>query len=120
VGGGGVWGRGAHRHGGWGTPHGQAPFGARGGPRGREEARLTKKALGWPEDRTFWVPDEVLREFGTAIDRGAELEAAWRGRLDAYCRAHAEPARELERALAGTLPEGWEASLPRFTPADGQ
>src|SRR5262249_52838507 len=74
---------------------------------------------GWPEDRPFWVPEEALREFRTAVDRGAELEAGWRKRLDAYRKAEPERARDLERALAGELPAGWESLLPTFTPGHG-
>jgi len=110
----------AHTHIGYGSPHRQDTFQAHGEPLGTEEARLTKRSLGWPEDRPFWVPDDVLREFRTAVGRGADLEASWGRRLDAYRGAHPDRARDFERALAGDLPEGWEAHLPSFTPADGE
>jgi transketolase len=66
------------------------------------------------------VPDEALREFRASVDRGVELEAAWRRRVDAYAIAHPDVAPQFARALAGRLPEGWEAHLPVFTPADGE
>src|SRR5262249_6477197 len=34
--------------------------------------------------------------------------------------AFAEEGRELKLALAGELPQGWDADLPTFTPADGE
>ena len=34
--------------------------------------------------------------------------------------AHPDLAAQFARALAGELPEGWEAHLPAFTPADGE
>ena len=71
-------------HIGYGSPHKQDTWHAHGEPLGVEEVRLTKRALGWPEDRLFYVPDEALREFRMSIERGAELEAAWRRRVDAY------------------------------------
>jgi transketolase len=101
---------------GFGSPHKQDTFQVHGEPLGEEEARLTKRALGWPEDRPFWVPDEALREFRKAVDRGAELESGWQRRLDAYRRAEPARAQELERGLAGGLPEGWEARLPGLKP----
>lgn len=110
----------ARTHIGYGSPHKQDTWHAHGEPLGVEEVRLTKRALGWPEDRRFHVPDEALREFRLSIERGAELEAAWRRRVDAYGIAHSDLARQLSRTLAGELPEGWEAHLPTFTPADGE
>jgi transketolase len=110
----------ARTHIGYGSPNRQDTFQAHGEPLGEEEARLTKRALGWPEDRPFWVPDEALGVFRAAVGHGAELETAWRRRLDAYRSAHPEPARDFERALAGDLPDGWESCLPTFTPAKGE
>ena len=43
--------------------------------------------------------------------------AAPRGRLPI---AHPDLAAQFARTLAGELPEGWEAHLPTFTPADGE
>ena len=110
----------ARTHIGYGSPHRQDTFQAHGEPLGEEEVRATKRALGWPEDKTFYVPDEALREFRKAVEHGAALEEAWRRKMDAYRAAHPEPAGQFERALAGDLPEGWEATLPAFTPKDGE
>jgi len=82
--------------------------------------RLTKRALGWPEDRTFYMPDAALRTFRESVERGAERETAWRRRVDAYGVAHPDMAEPFARALAGELPDGWETHLPIFTPADGE
>jgi transketolase len=109
----------ARTHLGYGSPNRQDTYKAHGEPLGEEEVRLTKRALGWPEDRTFYVPDEALREFRGAIGRGAEWEAAWRHRLDAYRAAHPDPAGQFEQALAGDLPKGWETHLPTFAATDG-
>ena len=110
----------AHTHIGFGSPHKQDTFQAHGEPLGEEEVRATKRALGWPEDQIFYVPDEALREFRNAVDRGALLEAAWQRRVDAYRAAHPDLARQFALALAGAVPEGWEAKLPAFTPKDGE
>jgi transketolase len=110
----------ARTHIGFGSPHKQDTFQAHGEPLGEDEVRATKRALGWPEDRTFYVPDEALGEFRKAVGRGAELEAAWQRRVDAYRAVHPDLARHFSRAIAGELPEGWEAKLPAFTPKDGE
>jgi transketolase len=110
----------ARTHIGYGSPHKQDTWHAHGEPLGVEEVRLTKRALGWPDDRRFYVPEEALREFRTAVKRGADLEAEWRYRVDAYRFAHPSVADQFAHALAGELPAGWEAHLPMFTPADGE
>ena len=109
----------ARTHIGYGSPHKQDTWHAHGEPLGVEEVRLTKRAFQWPEDRRFYAPDEALREFRTTIPRGAGLEAAWRHRVAAYGIAHPDLAASFARVLAGALPDGWEAHLPVFTPADG-
>ena len=110
----------ARTHIGYGSPHTQDTWHAHGEPLGVEEVRLTKRALGWPADRRFYVPEAALREFRTAVERGADLEAAWRCRVDTHRSAHPSLADQFARALAGELPAGWEAHLPMFTPADGE
>jgi len=107
-------------HIGYGSPHKQDTWHAHGEPLGVEETRLTKRALGWPVDRAFYVPEEALSEFRKSIARGVELEAAWQHRVDDYRVAHSDTAEVFARTLAGDLPQGWEAKLPTFTSADGE
>ena len=70
--------------------------------------------MGWPSLEPFFVPEEALKHFRRCIERGEELETEWRGRFDAYAEAHPELAPELERLIAGRLPEGWERDVPKF------
>ncbi len=109
----------ARTHIGFGSPNRQDTFAAHGEPLGKEETRLTKRALGWPEEPAFYLPEEALREFRKAVDRGAEYEAAWQRRLTAFRTARPNEAAEFEQCQAGKLPEGWEAKVPVFTPKDG-
>jgi len=108
----------ARTHIGYGSPHTQDTWHAHGEPLGVEEVRLTKRALGWPEDLRFYVPADALAEFRRAVAAGSELEAAWRRRMDAYRIAHPDLADSFARGLAGRLPDGWETHLPRFAAAD--
>ncbi len=106
-------------HIGYGSPNKQDAASAHGEPLGADEVRLTKEALGWPLEPTFYVPDEALAHFRKATDRGAAWHAEWRERFDAYRAEHPELAAEFERRMAGELPEGWTDALPVFTPAHG-
>ena len=107
-------------HIGWGSPHKQDTAEAHGAPLGVDEVKLTKQNLGWPSLEPFHVPEEALAHWRRARERGSRLEAEWQKKWDAYRRAHADLAAELNRRLAGTLPEGWDAALPSFGPKDAQ
>jgi len=104
----------------WGSPHKQDSAEAHGAPLGVEEVKLTKQNLGWPTLEPFYVPDEALAQWRRARERGARLEAEWRKTWAAYRQAHPDLAAELERRLAGRLPDGWDAALPAFGPKDAQ
>jgi transketolase len=107
-------------HIGFGSPHKQDTAEAHGAPLGADEVKLTKQNLGWPTTEPFHVPDEALADWRKVKDRGAKLESDWRRRWDAYRAAHPELAAELERRLAGRLPDGWDSALPQFTTKDAQ
>jgi len=92
---------------------------AHGEPLGAEEVRRTKEIMGWPAEPSFYVPEDALEHWREAGSRGAALEAEWRARLGRYASDHPEAATELERWLAGELPEGWDRGLPTFTPENG-
>ena len=109
----------ARTHIGYGSPHKHDTFQAHGEPLGVEEVRLTKRALGWPEDKSFYIPDEALAQFRRSVEKGRDLEAQWHRRVDGLRAADPQLADKLRQTLAGELPKGWDAALPRFTPADG-
>ena len=84
---------------------------------GEDAVRETKRHLGWPEDKQFFVPDEALARFREAIDRGEKQETEWRALVDAYQSAHAEDSAFLNSTLSGELPANWEEHLPTFADA---
>ena len=104
----------------WGSPNKQDTAEAHGAPLGVDEVRATKQNLGWPSLEPFYVPDDALQHWRRAGDRGARLEADWKKQWEAYRGTHKDLAAELERRLAGKLPEGWDAALPVFGPKDAQ
>lgn len=84
---------------------------------GEEAVRETKRHLGWPEDKTFYVPDEALAHFREAVERGARAEEEWHRLVERYEREHAELGRTWRTTMSGELPEGWEDHLPKFEDA---
>jgi transketolase len=101
-------------HIGYGSPNKQDSQKAHGSPLGPDEVRLTKEAYGWDPDRTFYVPDEAGALFRRAVDSGRELVSTWDTAFERYAAAYPAEAAELRRRLAGRLPEGWDAGLPRY------
>ena len=102
---------------GYPAPHKQGTPGAHGAALGEEEVRATKQVLGWDPDRQFVVPDGVYETFG-AVARGAEAQAAWQERFEAWRAADPERAREWDLAWAGKPLPGLDAALPSWDPAD--
>lgn len=92
--------------------------GPHGSPLGVEEVALTKKAYEWPEDKHFHVPEEVQAHFANAKSRGEQAEKSWNELFDKYEQAYPELAKQFKAAVAGELPEGWDADLPTYSPAD--
>ncbi len=105
---------------GFGSPHKAGTAEVHGAPLGEEEVRLTKRALGWPEEPPFYVPEEALAEFRKALGRGRAWEEEWSARFAAYERDYPAEARLWRTVMAGELPEGWDAALPVFSPQDGE
>jgi transketolase len=84
---------------------------------GADAVRETKRHLGWPEDKQFYIPAEALKHFREAVDRGARQETEWNGLVEDYGQQHAELGREWRSMMKGELPEDWETHLPSFADA---
>jgi len=102
---------------GYGLPTRAGTAKAHGEPPGDDELNGAKEKLGWPLEPRFYIPDESLALFRLAVPEGAEWENDWRRKMAAYREKYPELADELERRLAGILPEGWDKQLVEF-PAD--
>lgn len=101
---------------GYGSPNKADTFGAHGSPLGDDEVTATKKNLGLPTDEKFYVYPEALDHFREALDKGADAQAKWRMRWDAYKSAFPDEAAELEAAIAGEVPAGWDSEIPTWEP----
>jgi transketolase len=84
---------------------------------GEDAVRETKRHLGWPEDKQFYVPDEALAHFREAVDRGAKEEAGWRSLVESFVQEHADLGEIWTTTMKGELPVDWEKHLPDFKDA---
>ena len=104
---------------GWGSPRAGSAK-AHGEALGVENVKITKEAYGWPDDKSFYVPDGVKAAFTRAVtDRGAPLREAWEALFKRYAEAYPTEAKEFDLLRAGKLSEGWQADIPTF-PADAK
>lgn len=106
-------------HIGYGAPHMQDTKEAHGQALGEEEVRLTKKAYGWPEDKQFFVPQEVLDYMRQAQRRGRELEDEWNVLVADYKRQHEDVGRLFEASIRDELPRDWDHDIPEFAADKG-
>ncbi len=105
-------------HIGYGSPHKQDTAAAHGEPLGDDEVRLCKRAYGWPEDKTFFVPNGVYEHFTAGIGaRGGEARRKWTELFTAYRAKYPDLANQIELMQRRELPAGWNKNLPVF-PAD--
>jgi len=102
-------------HIGYGSPE-QDSFKAHGSPLGVADVQKTKRALGWPDEPSFLIPDQALAHFREAIERGARQEAAWNDRMSGYTKTFPELSAELLRSLHNELPPSWDEAIPTFPP----
>ncbi len=100
---------------GYGSPNKSGKSDSHGSPLGKAETALTKAFYEWPYQEEFYVPEEVYQHFKAAVlEVGVEKETAWNHMLAKYKASYPQLALELELAMAGKLPENWEAALPIF------
>ncbi|HEY2857914.1 MAG TPA: transketolase [Terracidiphilus sp.] len=81
---------------------------------GPANVAATKRFFGFPEDQSFYVPDDALKNWRQAVDRGKDAEAEWNQRFEAYAKEFPELAEQFKRSLVDKRKEGWEKALPAF------
>ncbi|HEY1766895.1 MAG TPA: transketolase [Terracidiphilus sp.] len=83
---------------------------------GAADVAATKKFFGFPEDQSFYVPEDALKNWRQAVDRGQSLESEWNKLFDAYAAKYPELAAEFKRTQKNVRRAGWEKALPSFPP----
>lgn len=103
----------------FGSPNKQDTADAHGAPLGEEEVRLTKKILGVPDDRSFFIPEQALNKFRECINAGKQAEDDWQETYRAYSKKYPDLTKQWVDAMSGFLTQGWDAEIPEFSVADG-
>jgi len=101
----------AKTHIGKGSPNKQDTSAIHGEPLGAKELELTKESLGWPKDKTFYIPDEVKH---LCQSRVAELKKEyenWQARFKKYIREDANRSRLWDTCFKKEIPVDLESEL---------
>ena len=101
-----------------GSPNKVGHHSTHGAALGEDEVTAAKENLSYPSPEPFHIPAEALEVWRRAVDRGARQEAEWAERWAAYEGKHAELAREFGDAVAGRLPDDWDAEIPDLASSD--
>jgi transketolase len=104
---------------GFGSPNKANTHDAHGSPLGEDEVKATKQNLGWPLSPSFYIPEDVLKEYREAVSAGKKGEASWNQMFQGYKKEHTQLAQEWEMIWAGELPKNWEKAIPVFSAEDG-
>ncbi|MCD4837432.1 transketolase [Neobacillus sedimentimangrovi] len=101
---------------GYGSPNRAGTSGVHGAPLGKEELKLTKEAYQWTFEEDFYVPQDVYDHFQKLIvEQGEKKEKEWNELFAEYKNEYPELATQLEQALRGELPEGWDQGIPVYS-----
>ncbi|MFL2502454.1 MAG: transketolase [Luminiphilus sp.] len=95
-----------------GSPNKQGTESCHGAALGADEVALTREALQWLH-APFEVPEDI-REGWDCRAAGAEQEAVWQIRFDAYRSSHPDLADELLRRLRGQLPANFDEQADAY------
>jgi transketolase len=105
-----------HSHIGYGSPVEDSPK-AHGEPLGVDAVRETKRFLGMPEDKDFFVPSGVYEAFAAGLaSRGRHAREEWEATMAEFRGSDPERADEIDRMQRRELPDDWERALPTFPP----
>lgn len=99
---------------GWPAPNKKNTGKIHGSALGAEEVAATKRVLGMDPEKTFDVPDEVLKHAREVAARGREAHARWEETYKRWREANPERAAEFDRISHRRLPAGWSEALPAF------
>jgi transketolase len=102
-------------HIGYGSPLQDSPK-VHGSALSPEQIQSTKTFLNWPQEPTFYIPEDVKQRCRTAIERGKAWVNQWQQILNKFTVEFPQKALLLEQALKHNLPSDLDKKIPLFPP----
>ena len=81
---------------------------------GADAVKATKKNLGWPEDKTFYVPDEAAKNWGEAVCAARTPTPSGTPSSPSTPRPTPSPPPNSIASSPPELAKGWEKKIPVF------
>ncbi|KAK7684006.1 hypothetical protein QCA50_012982 [Cerrena zonata] len=96
----------------------EGTHGVHGAPLKADDIKQLKTKFGFNPEESFVIPKEVTELYNKHVSENQQVENDWNKLFAAYKEKYPTEGAEVERRLSGKLPEGWEKSLPVYTPND--
>jgi transketolase len=96
----------------------EGTHGVHGSPLKKDDISQLKTKFGFNPEESFVVPQEVYDLYAKHAAEGAAAEKEWDDLFAKYGEKYPNEHADLVRRQTGKLPEGWEKSLPVYSPAD--
>jgi transketolase len=82
-----------------------------------ENVQKTKEFFKWPQEPTFYIPEDAKNRCLESVEKGKKAEAEWNAKRDICAKTNPDKFKLFSQALAKELPADLEKKLPVF-PAD--
>src|SRR3989304_4180869 len=82
-----------------------------GEPLGAKELELTKESLGWPKDKTFYIPAEIKQLCNNRVVELKEEYENWQTLFKKYIREDPKKSRLWDTCFKKEIPENLESEL---------
>lgn len=96
---------------GFGSPNRSGTADVHGSPLGKEETVLTRRALGWPSEGDFIVPQEVRVFCAERVAEKRRQHEDWDREFQVWRKASPESAAKLDAQLSRSIPEALKKEL---------
>ncbi len=93
-----------------GSPNKAGTYKVHGSPLGPEEVRLTKAALGIPQEE-FYIPQSVQDYFAVHLKECSQLEDKWNSLVKKWSQAYPEKKALFDQMASDSLPNDFEEKL---------
>ncbi|MEA2076541.1 MAG: transketolase [Candidatus Marinimicrobia bacterium] len=101
----------AKTHIGFGSPNKQDTSTAHGAPLGEDELKLTRKALNFPEDESFYIPNGVKKEFAAYQKTLESSYKRWQADFEKWRSVSPDAYQQYSTQVSKTLPQDLKETI---------
>lgn len=103
---------------GFGSPNKFNTHEVHGSPLGKDELNATKNNLNWPEDKEFYVPQEVANLFGSRKNELKKIYSGWMNEFEQWKKSNPDKSELFDKYINKELPENLEEELLAAAPKE--